>query len=225
MLLVIPPETVHGFLFAEDVLGDVVSLRLDELPSNIQMQFASLTTETGMIFAASDTKNFEDAATLIEQLNRTFHRFNVDRNEILTAQVQLILLYLFGTQRASNALGGVPMLEPQSRQDAYVETFCALLENHFQDQWSVSDYAAEIGISAPHLTRLCRSHLRSPPNSLVRQRRLLEAKRLLEYTDLKIAEIAHRCGFQDAAFFNRSFKKAAGAPPQSFRKSLAQRTY
>ena len=223
-LLTVPPETVHGFLFTEDVLGDVVSLRLDELSPAIQGQFASLSTGTDMIFTASKTANFGEAAALIEQLNRTFHHFSADRKDILATQIQLIMLYLIGTRREPTSLGSAAA-RPSRQQDQYIETFCSLLDDHFQDAWTVSTYAEHIGISAPHLTRLCRTHLGFPPNNLVRQRRLLEAKRLLEYTDLRIAEIAHRCGFQDAAFFNRTFKGSTGVPPQSFRKNLAQRTF
>ncbi|QUJ77250.1 helix-turn-helix transcriptional regulator [Sulfitobacter albidus] len=55
------------------------------------------------------------------------------------------------------------------------------------------------------------------PNALVRQRRLLEAKRLLEYTRLGVAEIAHRSGFRDPSFFSRSFRSAFGLSPKAYR--------
>ena len=100
---------------------------------------------------------------------------------------------------------------------AATNRFCALLEENFSRAWKVSDYAGQIGLSAPHLTRICRTVLGAPPNTLVQQRRLLEAKRLLEYTALSVAEIAHRSGFRDAAFFSRTFKSSVGMPPNEYR--------
>lgn len=225
LILVIPPEIPHGFLFAEDVTGDVLTLRLDELPSQFGAQFAALAAETDMIFPKSETRNFEDTATLIAQLGQSFHSIHVGRSEILTTQAHLILLYLMNNRNSAYALGAPRVSGVRGKQDRQVEAFCALLEAHYQDAWLVADYAKHLGISAPHLTRLCRDNLAAPPNALVRQRRLLEAKRLLEYTGLTVAEIAHRCGFRDAAFFSRTFKSTTGLTAQSFRKKQVQRTF
>jgi len=225
VLLAIPPMTAHGFRFPEDIVGDVVSLRLDELSSDVQRHFSSLSTDVDMIFPASKTQNFAEVATLFGQLHKNYHQFSGARADILTAQVHLILLYLIGTSRRKTAWEGAPSQAERNRKDLQVEAFCALLEDKFQESWTVGQYAAKIGISAPHLTRICKAHLGAPPNNLVGQRRLLEAKRLLEYTTLSIAEIAHRCGFQDAAFFSRSFKSNAGKTPQGYRKSLSARSF
>ena len=221
MILIIPPETPHGFVFAKDVAGHVVSLRLDELPPDIQMHFGHLSTETDMVFPANETPNFEGAAHLIGQLGQSYHSIGIGRSDILTAQVHLIMLYLLGKKSKKSALGRPDVSGIRNRQETQIEAFCNLIEGHFQDGWSVGDYANQLGISAPHLTRLCRSGLGSPPNSLVRQRRLIEAKRLLEYTDLSIAEISHRCGFRDAAFFSRTFKSNIKMTPQAYRKDRA----
>ncbi|MEP5152556.1 helix-turn-helix domain-containing protein [Planktotalea sp.] len=224
MILIAPPNVPHGFLFAEDILGDVVSLRLDELPTDIQRQFDHMSAETDMVFPESETRNFESVAAVMGQLGQSFHNLSANRTDLLTAQVNLMMLYLMGNRREKSAFRQANVKGHAGRQEAQIEAFCNLLEEHYQEPWAVGEYAQQVGVSAPHLTRLCRSILGSPPNSLVRQRRLLEAKRLLEYTGLTIAEIAHRCGFRDAAFFSRTFKSTLGATPQSYRKNLAPRS-
>lgn len=223
--LIIPPEIPHGFLFAEDVSGDVVSLRMDEMSTDIQRHFQQLSAETDMIFRLSDTDSFDDAATVIGQLKKTYHSILGNRRDLLTGQVNLIVLYLIGDLRRKNAMTQKSLKGPRGRQELQVEAFCTLLEDHFQEPLSVNEYAGRLGVSAPHLTRLCRSVLGAPPNDLVRQRRLLEAKRLLEYTGLSVAEISHRCGFRDAAFFSRTFKTKLNATPQAYRKNLAPRSF
>jgi len=48
--------------------------------------------------------------------------------------------------------------------------------------------------------------------------RMKEAARLLEMTSLRVAEIAERLGFADAAYFTNLFKKTFDLPPSDYRK-------
>jgi len=48
---------------------------------------------------------------------------------------------------------------------------------------------------------------------------MLEAARLLRFTDLTIGEVAHRAGFADPLYFSRAFKRHAGEPPMAYRAS------
>ena len=49
------------------------------------------------------------------------------------------------------------------------------------------------------------------------RRRIAAAKKLLDTTDLPLAEIASRCGYCHASFFIRTFKKATGETPTAYR--------
>ena len=46
---------------------------------------------------------------------------------------------------------------------------------------------------------------------------MLEAARLLRFTDLTVGEVAHRAGFTDPLYFSRAFKRHAGEPPMAYR--------
>ncbi len=219
-ILVIPPGVAHGFQFSEDVVGDVVSIRLAQMPDTLKQRFAMFNTATDGIFTRAGASHFCNITTLVAQLRDAYRSVAFNKTEILTSLVDLITLYLAADLKRNNIMQPVHSSTPRSRHDMQVEKFCNLLEENFQQAWTVSDYAERIGISAPHLTRVCKSELGSPPNDLVRQRRILEAKRLLEYTALTVFEIAHRCGFRDAAFFSRSFKSTIGIPPYQYRKQL-----
>jgi AraC family transcriptional activator of pobA len=52
----------------------------------------------------------------------------------------------------------------------------------------------------------------------IQQQIILEAKRLLGYSDLSIKEIASGLGYDDYAYFTRLFTKAGGCTPARFRK-------
>ena len=53
--------------------------------------------------------------------------------------------------------------------------------------------------------------------SLIVQRRLQEAKRLLGFTIRSVEDIANELGFNDPAYFNREFKKHTGLAPGLWR--------
>ena len=54
---------------------------------------------------------------------------------------------------------------------------------------------------------------------LITDRRMLEAARLLRFTDLSVGEIAFRAGYEDQLYFSRAFKRHAGASPQAYREA------
>lgn len=97
--------------------------------------------------------------------------------------------------------------------------FSRLLEIHFRKKHHVSDYAALLHIAPKTLTHKFKSLQLEPPNQLIINRILLEAKRLLFYTDKPVKEIAYDLGYGDPAYFNRLFTNKTGNTPSSFKKN------
>jgi AraC-like DNA-binding protein len=58
---------------------------------------------------------------------------------------------------------------------------------------------------------------------VIRNRVLLEAKRLLINLDLNIAEIGYRLNFNDNSYFTKFFKKYTGQLPEEFRKTTLKK--
>ena len=52
---------------------------------------------------------------------------------------------------------------------------------------------------------------------LILDRVMLEAARLLRFTDLGVGEVARWVGFDDPLYFSRAFKRRHGEPPQGYR--------
>jgi AraC-like DNA-binding protein len=65
---------------------------------------------------------------------------------------------------------------------------------------------------------ICDENLSVSATQLIQQRVLLEAKRLLQSTDLSIKEIAFELGFIDHAYFSNFFKNQTKATPTEFRE-------
>ncbi|EJL30675.1 transcriptional regulator containing an amidase domain and an AraC-type DNA-binding HTH domain [Caulobacter sp. AP07] len=56
------------------------------------------------------------------------------------------------------------------------------------------------------------------PGQWLKDRRLAIARTLLEETDMSVAEVCHRVGYEDEASFNRLFSKTMGMPPGAYRR-------
>ncbi len=107
---------------------------------------------------------------------------------------------------------------PSNELDIFRD-FSRHLEIHFREKHNVADYADLLHIAPKTLTHKFKNlHLESP-NQLIINRILLEAKRLLFYTDKPVKEIAYDLGYEDPAYFNRLFTNKIGSTPTNFKKN------
>jgi AraC-like DNA-binding protein len=95
--------------------------------------------------------------------------------------------------------------------------FIRMVERDFAQEHRVAAYARRLGVSPGHLSALCRRELGRNAGRCVRARLALEARRLLAHTGLTAAEVGHRLGFDDPAYFARFFRREAGEPPSAYR--------
>ncbi len=97
--------------------------------------------------------------------------------------------------------------------------YAQLLERDFQSGKGVGDFAAELGVTPTHLTRVCRTTMGRPAKALLHDRVIYEARRLLEETRLPVAQVAQTLGFRSPAYFTRAFQHHTGQTPTAFRQA------
>ena len=93
-----------------------------------------------------------------------------------------------------------------------------LIDKGFLDRASVSDLADRLGIGPRHLLRLFLRHAGATPSDVAATRRIQAAKRLIDGTQMPLAEIAFAAGFGSVRRFNDAFRATYKRPPSSFRK-------
>lgn len=96
--------------------------------------------------------------------------------------------------------------------------FSTLVEQNFKKLHSVTDYANRLGVSPKSITKNFQKIGSKTPSEFIKNRILLEAKRMLIYTDFTVKEIAFDLGFNDPAYFTRFFTKAISKSPLQFKK-------
>ena len=99
-----------------------------------------------------------------------------------------------------------------------VYNFKMLINQYYAEKRLPKDYAALLYITPNQLNSICKEVLGKPAGNIIRDRILLEAKRLLINTDISISEIAYRLNFSDNSYFTKFFKKYTGITPEKFRK-------
>ncbi len=100
-----------------------------------------------------------------------------------------------------------------------VRRYNVLVEKHFRDKHQVSEYAEMLHKTPKNLSTLFKRMGDTLPLTIINDRILLEAKRLLLYSDKTAQEIAFELGYKESGHFSRFFKKEVGISPINFRKS------
>ena len=109
---------------------------------------------------------------------------------------------------------------PLKSEDALVNRALTVMQANLETPLSIRDVARRIGCSQRRLETLVQAELDRTPQALYRRLRLNLARRLSEETDQSIAEIASRCGYENASAMTRAFKAEFGQTPTGFRNTL-----
>lgn len=105
-----------------------------------------------------------------------------------------------------------------SPQDSIVREFNYLVEVHFKEKHTVADYADLLHKSPKTISNVFKKLGVKSPLQYIQERILVEAKRMLWYTNDDVSEIAYELGFNDVQVFSRFFKNQEGTSPSSFRE-------
>ena len=95
--------------------------------------------------------------------------------------------------------------------------FLQLVNEQFRAASGVSEYARQLRVTPSHLNETVRRTLGKTAGETIRQRVILEAKRLLRHSEQSVGEVASALNFEDPSYFARFFRKHTGQSPASFR--------
>lgn len=113
--------------------------------------------------------------------------------------------------------------KPSVQIDEEDTTFIQKVRDIVQQEIANGDLSTQIiadrmFISPSHLNRRIKSITDLSTTGFIFNIRLNRAKRLLITTQKQIGEIASECGFNDFAYFSRSFKKEFGLTPSQYQR-------
>jgi AraC family transcriptional regulator, transcriptional activator of pobA len=195
-----------GIAFTQEFLGLQENAALSRLPIILNPQNGHELTIT-----SADVPVIED---MIARLKAEYHQPGEWQQRMLTAHLTVLLTYLsrlYSEQYKSAA---------PSAEKLLLKRYQEKIEEYYRELHEVGDYAAQLNISAGHLSEVIKAQSGKPAITHIHDRLVLEAKRLLFHTENSVKEIAFDLGFSDASYFNRFFKRETGAPPAEYRAGI-----
>lgn len=110
---------------------------------------------------------------------------------------------------------------PMDEKRMQLVKFLNLIDENFVKGLSVAEYAGLLLISSRSLSDLTQQQLGKTPSQMIQERIILEAQRLLIYSNLNINQVGYRLGFDDPSYFVKYFKKYTSLSPLEFKKSVS----
>lgn len=98
-----------------------------------------------------------------------------------------------------------------------VKKFYQLVEENFQLNLTVSEFADKMAITPNHLTQTVVQLTGKTSSQIIKAKQVLEIKRLLVHSSLSVTQIATRLNFQDQSYFAKFFKRETGISPLQYR--------
>ncbi len=214
----IKPGQVHQLLPGEELEGFVIAftdafLNIGdfEFDLNCQTSFFQLFANPAGITLQSDM--IADMLEIIIKMMKEFANLYPFRNQLLKRYLKIFLIYL-NRQFEANAF----VAARQTRDKEIVQSFINLLEKNFKEKKMVAEYAVQLSVTPNYLNEIIKKITGYPAGHHIRQRVVLEAKRMGRYSDSCMKEIAYSLGFADSAHFSKFFKTVSGSNFSDFKK-------
>lgn len=107
---------------------------------------------------------------------------------------------------------------PKGKGHVVVKKFFQLVEEYYQQNLTVSQYADLMALTPNHLTQTVTNLTGKTSSQIIKSKQILEIKRLLVHSNLTVTQIAHRLNFSDQSYFAKFFKRETGMSPKTYRQ-------
>lgn len=214
-LHLVSPGQVHQLTRSADLTGDVVMFAPDALLGHGHAARAELFARAGSPASIPLTEaQFTEARSLIALME---HELAAERPmvEVVEGYLGILLIKCVAWARGSSGSA----TGTRDVGDA-VRRFLDMVEKGYLEARQVGHYAERLAMTGDHLNTLVRERLGRTASSVIHDRLLLEAKRLLLHGDMSIKEVGYALGMKDPAYFTRWFTKAEGQAPAAFREAI-----
>lgn len=165
--------------------------------------------QTGRIVTAGGTTSWHDLAIHI-----------ISRHCSPGEAMRIAKVYLL-KWHGEGQLPYASLVRRQPHADSVVRHAEDWLATHFKEPHAVAAVVVECGIPERSLKRRFKTATGSTLIGYVQNRRIEEAKRLLETSDTSSEDIAPAVGYENQAFFRRLFKRSTGLTPGQYRRMFS----
>ncbi|WOH64032.1 helix-turn-helix domain-containing protein [Bradyrhizobium sp. BWA-3-5] len=219
-LFFMAPGQIHDFTLSEDAIGHTISFspeffafRVHNRHSLTDIPIYSIENLNNALYL--DDMQAESLRQITDAMIEEYTAEKTGHEDVIWSYLRIFLM------KTSRIAVAPAIADLSSRNLLLSRRFKSALEKNFGTMNETAEYARLLKVTERALNEATRQALGSTAAQLIRERIMLEAKRLLLHSDISVTEIADRLGFEDPAYFSRCFKKHTTRSPVEFRQSLA----
>ena len=112
----------------------------------------------------------------------------------------------------------VKRLSAPQIENLYVLKASEYIQKNLYKKMTAHELAEQVGVTPEYLSLLFRQNLHISIPQYIAQQKVLEAKKLLRFTDKSLAEIAALLCFSSQSYFQQQFRKTHGLTPAEYRE-------
>ncbi|WP_426276713.1 helix-turn-helix domain-containing protein [Chryseobacterium sp. S-02] len=167
-------------------------------------------------FINLNQKQSAEIQRIIREIQTEMKSEDSSTEEMLRILLKMIILKSTRIWKEQHQLADIE----QQADVQFLRKFSKLVEQHYKKLHSVADYADLLCITPKNLSKKIGLVSKETPNEIIKNRIILESKRLLAHTAMTVKEIAYSLNYEDDAYFIRFFIKNTGISPITFRKQF-----
>lgn len=160
-----------------------------------------------------DEKLFNKNLEYLKDIHNEIQLGKASNEHILRALVYLILSVI----EQGTTVGKDNSEVNQQIVNRHIEAFVKLVDEHYLSSHDVQFYADRLFITTNYLNRVTKEFLGSTAKVYILSKVIQEAKSLLKYSNLSVAQISNELKFEVTSYFVRLFRKYVGMTPKQFR--------
>ncbi len=214
VIFLLRPGQVHTWEFSEDVTGFAVLFSKDYYSINDKnpnplKEFPFFDSFKNPPYIHMNQQGYLQSD--FERLLTEFESNNSFKDDLIRAIMKTILIQLARIYQ--------PFYEFKKGSSHLIRDYENLLDEYYRSRKTPHEYASLLNVTANHLNAACKKFYGITAGKIIRERIILEAKRMLVHSDQSILQIGHYLNFEDNSYFSRFFKKYVGQSPEGFRKN------
>ena len=112
-----------------------------------------------------------------------------------------------------------PKKSDTSLKNGIVERFMELVQKHYHSQRIIGFYADKLCITPKYLSKVVKENTGRSAGEWIENHVILEARAMLQSSDMTIQQIAAELNFPNQSFFGKYFKRVTGMSPKRYRQA------
>lgn len=180
-----------------------------------RFRFFSGRAEDGIVQLSADL--CEKIAGILDNMIRESNQEIMNSDLVKIWMLEVLMLIADECQRKNG------VHKADRRSNVLISGFKKLVDENFIKLSLPKEYAALLFVTPSYLNQISRRIIGKTAGEVIRDRKLLEAKRMLINQDLNISQIANDLNFTDPSHFSKFFRKHTGKSPDEFRKSALEK--